>query len=110
MSTATNEGNIPQWDIGDRLSKALKHAGVGTAVMAEYLGISRNTVGNYTSGRTVPDKRTLRLWAMRTGVPLEWLETGEVPDGDPQGPDGGVSVTQRYVLPQTPRLRGLSAA
>lgn len=109
MTTMTNEGNVPQWDVSDRLSKALKHSGVGTAVMAEYLGISRNTVGNYTSGRTVPDRRTLMLWAMRTGVPLEWLETGEDP-ADPQGPDGGVPVTSRYVVPQTPRLRALSAA
>lgn len=91
----TSEGNIPTWDMPDRLGKTLKHAGVKAGDMAEYLGVSRNTVGNYTNGRTVPDKRTLRLWAMRTGVPLEWLETGEYSTDPKGGPNGGVPVTSR---------------
>ena len=67
---------------GDRLAKALQVAHVATAEMADYLGVSPNTIGNYTSGRTEPKKQTLRVWAMRTGAPLEWLELGIV------GPDG----------------------
>ena len=66
----------------DRLHKALVVADVSAAEMSAYLGVSRNTIGNYTSGRTHPKKQTLRLWAMRTGVPLRWLETGAL-DPDP---------------------------
>lgn len=71
--------------LGDRLHKALRVAGVSNADMADYLGVSPNTIGNYTSGRTEVKMQTLRLWAMRTGAPLEWLETGiERPVNDPK--------------------------
>lgn len=96
MSTMTSEGSIPTWDLGDRLGKSLKHAGVKVGEMAEYLGVSRNTVGNYTNGRTAPDRRTLLLWAMRTGVPFEWLQTGAADDG--HTPDGGITVEYRRPL------------
>lgn len=70
-------GNVPVWTEGDRLGKALRFADVGNQQMADYLGVSRNTVGNYISGRTGIDKRTRMLWALRTGVAIEWLEHGE---------------------------------
>ena len=92
MSTMTSE-NIPQRDEADRLGKALKHRGIKVGEMADYLGVSRNTVGNYINGRTSPDKRTLRLWALRTGVPMEWLEHGSTSTND--DPDGG-SLTISY--------------
>lgn len=44
--------------------------------MADYIGKSRNTVGNYLAGRSKPDLAVLRVWALRCGVPLEWLRTG----------------------------------
>jgi transcriptional regulator with XRE-family HTH domain len=66
---------FPTWDTADLLRKALRHAGVGVGEMAEYLGVERNTVGRYINGRTTPDVRTLRLWAMRCGVPYESLCT-----------------------------------
>lgn len=75
--------------LGDRLAKALSVASVTSIEMADYLGVSSNTIGNYTSGRTVPKKQTLRLWAMRTGAPLEWIETGVIPDDN--APDTGFS-------------------
>lgn len=80
-------GAIPTWTVGDRLAKALDHADVSVQEMAEYLGISRNTVGNYIAGRTHARRGTVLAWALRTGVPAEWLLTGEVP-ADPT-PEGG---------------------
>lgn len=89
---STQPIGIPTWDLSDRLRKSLRHSAVSVQEMAEYLGVSRNTVGNYLSGRTHPDRRTTRLWAIRTGVPLEWLEEGIIaPSGD--DPDGGDVVT-----------------
>lgn len=64
---------LPQWDVADRLRKSLRHAGLGTAEMADYLGVSRQSVGNWINGRIDPSQQTLRLWAMRTGVSYEWL-------------------------------------
>lgn len=81
---------MPEWDIADRLAKALRHADVDKHEMADYLGVHRNTVSAYVNGRTSVDKRTLRLWAMRCGVDLGWLETGKAPR--PGGPDGGLTT------------------
>ena len=60
------------------MRKALRTSGVGAAEMADYLGVSRNTVSNWINGHHPPRGAYLRLWALRTGVPFEWLERGEV--------------------------------
>ena len=89
---------IPAWDQADRLRKALREADLGVQDMADYLGVSRNTIGRYLSGAAPAKIQTLRLWAMRCGVSYEWLRTGvsEVkPDGDP----GGVA-SYRCTLPR----------
>lgn len=67
------------FDTADRLNKALNIAGISSAEMADYLGVGRNTISNYTHGRTRPRKATMRDWARRTGVPEEWLEHGTLP-------------------------------
>lgn len=68
---------VPQFTLGDRLDKALRVAGVSHQEMAEYLGVSRNTIGNYIAERTHVSEGTLRLWSFRTLVPLEWLRGDE---------------------------------
>lgn len=96
--------------MGDRLRKSLDHADMSVAEMAEYLEVSRNTVGNYMAGKTQPPGAVLKLWAMRTGVPRQWLEIGKTPD-QPE-PDGGLTMrTRRYSKPQPsdPKVRVSSA-
>lgn len=86
MSEAPNEGVVPQWTVGDRMGKSLAHSGVSVADMADYLGVHRNTISAYTNSRQAPKRQTLLLWAMRTGVPVEWLETGELAPQSPPTP------------------------
>lgn len=76
-----------EWDLADRMSKALRVSGVKVGDMADYLGMSRASVSNWINGRITPDTRTLRLFALRTGAPYEWLRTGAEPDDN--GPEGG---------------------
>lgn len=99
MSTQRTKTSVPTWDLSDRMAKALKVAGLSVQDMADFLGVSRNTVGNYTHGRTKPDKRTLMLWAMGTGVPQGWLETGEDTGEDGGGPS---PHTHRYSVGRHP--------
>lgn len=82
LATGPAEPTPTPWSFGlsDRLAKALTVAHVSNAEMAQALDVSRNTITNYTSGRTKPSRLQLREWAVRTGAPLEWLETGAVPD------------------------------
>lgn len=77
-----------------RLLLALELGGLGVQEMAEYLGLSRNTVSSYLHDRSTPTKAVLRAWAARCDVSFEWLATGENPGQGYQGarlnplPDG----------------------
>lgn len=82
-------GHVPQWDMADRMRKALRDAGVGVQEMADYLDVGRNTVSNWINGHNPPPGPAVRLWAMRCGVPLEWLKDG-IETSTPT-PGGGLS-------------------
>jgi transcriptional regulator with XRE-family HTH domain len=66
-------GTTPEFNLADRMRKAMRDAGITASAMAEYLDVSRTSINNWTSGRIEPDTRTLRLWALRTGVSYGWL-------------------------------------
>lgn len=98
--------HIPQWDMYDRLAKSLKSAGLSVADAAEYFDVHRNTVSGWIHGRINPDTRTLRLWAMLTGVPYEWLREGIEPDSGPNGGGGGqIDPTSGLRIKSTAPLR-----
>jgi transcriptional regulator with XRE-family HTH domain len=71
--TPDDAGGTPEWDLADRMRKALRESGIGAQDIADYLGVSRTSVSSWINGRGVPSTQTLRLWAMRTGVSYEWL-------------------------------------
>lgn len=96
MTQQQDVGVVPEWTIGDRLGKALAHAELSVAAMAAYLGVSRNTIGNYINDRTRIPRPTLMLWAMRTGVPIEWLE-GDAGSTTPTPPGGGIGIDTEAV-------------
>lgn len=77
-----SQGIIPQWTLGDRLRKARELTGLTQVQFAEELGLSRATVNNSEMGKTTPRRPVIMLWAMGTGVPMEWLETGKIPEND----------------------------
>lgn len=89
MSTVEVHDTIPRFELRHRLQLALEHADVSNAEMAAELGVAETTIRNYLSSRTTPHRGTLIAWALRCGVPFEWLAHGTVPgrDGGP-GPDG----------------------
>lgn len=68
------------WNLHDRLHKSLRVSGHTALSLATVLGLHRNTINSYLSGKTAIDRRTLIAWAFATGVPLAWLETGDGPD------------------------------
>ena len=67
---------IPVWDLGDRLTKALKVSRLGVSEVADYLGVTRSTVSRWTHGQVVPNKATLIVLADLTGVDYTWLVKG----------------------------------
>lgn len=76
--------HIPQFQLGDRMAIALRDAGHSVNEAAAYLGVNRHTVSRWLTGTTQPPLTVLRLWAIWTGTPLAWIQTGTAPD-----PSGG---------------------
>jgi transcriptional regulator with XRE-family HTH domain len=67
---------VPEFDLADRMRKALRESTYTAGEMASYLGVNRTTVSTWLNGHYTPGVQTLRLWAMATGVPFEWLSEG----------------------------------
>ena len=72
--------NRLEFTLGERMEKALRSSGLNQADMAHTYGVSRATISNWLHGRTNPSTATVRVWAILTSVPLEWLETGNIPE------------------------------
>lgn len=83
-----------EFGVGDRLRKLLSVHSVSVEGLASELGCNRNTIGNYLSGRTLPDRRTLLALAALFDVPMTWLETGDwaVNDESPASEETGLSA------------------
>ena len=89
MSMMMTPGTVPQWTIADRLRKARESAGYGQAEFAQATSLARATISAAENGHRVPSRANVRLWALATGVPYEWIMTGETPS------DRGPDVTHR---------------
>ena len=55
------------------MNLALEYSSVTINEMARELGASRTTISNYLHGRTQPRRSDLITWALRCGVPFDWL-------------------------------------
>ncbi len=91
---ASNE--LLEFDLADRMRKALRVADIGVQDVAETLQVSRTAVSRWINGRNVPRPRDLAAFAELTGVPVYWLETGKAPDLRPEA----ISYTPRDLNPE----------
>ena len=80
-------GQVPPLTLGWRLKMSLAQADMSVQEMADELGVVRATVTRWTHDQIQPKPMVLKVWALRTGVPLAWLVTGEAPTS-PSGPEG----------------------
>ncbi len=78
MSQEHIMGSVPEFDVIDRLHKAMRERGTSATRLAEDLGVHRNTINNYLSGKSRLDRRTILAWAMACGVSPVWLEHGTI--------------------------------
>ena len=69
---------IPEWTLHDRMAKSLRAAGMSHQAIADEFGVHRNTVSGWINGRIKPSTATVRLWAVITNVPYEWLLEGDM--------------------------------
>ena len=94
-----NTGDIPVFTIGDRLRKARERCGLSQSEFASEIDVSPRSISNYESEAVQPKKIVLKAWALRTGVPLEWLETGHAPSGNDSGDDASMVKIHFLTVP-----------
>lgn len=94
LMTVNAAQDVPQFDLADRLRKAREQAGLDQGELAHKLGIARTTVSAYESRNRPPSRLALIGWALLTGVPIEWLESGKAPGQG--GDDGGVQPSDMW--------------
>lgn len=97
----TELAGVPEWTLADRLLKARKHAGLTNNDLAADLGYGRQTISAWVTGAEVPRRAIILAWALRCGVDVGWLETGEAPagrpDGGPSGLDGSETASGQVI-------------
>lgn len=90
--TTTPAGLIPEWTRGDRLRKARELTGMTTRQFAEHIGVSQKTISDAENDKRQMRKLLLNAWALGSGVPAMWLESGATPAGPNNGPDEGLTL------------------
>lgn len=83
--TNDSSGMIPEFEPRHRLRLAIEASGIGVQGLADAMGVSRGTVGNWLGGTTHPKPYALRQIAEITRINAGWLLTG-VPSVEPQQP------------------------
>lgn len=87
MSIETRGERIPSLTLGWRMRMALGE--MKAEEMAAQLGVSRQTLSRWMADKGKPPKRAyLAQWALITGVPLTWIESGIAPEEEPAPPNG----------------------
>lgn len=104
---------VPTWTLGWRLQRALSFAGLSVEQMAEELGASRSSLSRWMNDRGSPPKAAyVKLWALRCGVPYEWLIHGDegLPRVDSNHQPAGIRPDMMEVTPLPPTTVEMRAA
>ena len=82
----------------DRIRKLRRHFDLTQEEFAKRLGIKRNTIAQYETGRNEPIDTVLYLICHEFGVSENWLRTGEGEMLRPAPEDEIDAITRRYRL------------
>ncbi|MCV7226102.1 helix-turn-helix domain-containing protein [Mycolicibacterium komossense] len=86
-SAVFEQGNIPPSRQPYRLLIARLEAGLQQQELADMMGVGRTVISNAEKGKGPVRKIYLNAWALATGVPISWLETGDGGWYPPEDPD-----------------------
>lgn len=94
--TAVKDRRDSPWTPGDRLRKSRDHARLSAAAMAMRIGVSRNTITNYETGKTATiPVEIFNAYSDVTGHHFDWLARGVGPYLSPMPDDEPASVDRR---------------
>jgi transcriptional regulator with XRE-family HTH domain len=74
------EWHVPEFTLGDRLTKARNDAGISQEQMADLVGCSRRTIVRYENGQSDVPRGVVLAYCVSTWTKLSWL--------DPDWPEG----------------------
>lgn len=74
-----NPVTIPEFDLADRIRKALREADLNGKQAAHALGVTQSAISYWINGTSQPTRRYLASLSALTGVSLEWLIEGVDP-------------------------------
>jgi transcriptional regulator with XRE-family HTH domain len=63
--TTTNPADVrivPEWELCDRLRRSLRLVGLNNIQVADFMGVQRETVSTWLTGRRRPSYAVLRIW------------------------------------------------
>lgn len=78
-TTHHNPVTIPEFDLADRIRKALREADLNGKQAANALGVTQSAISYWINGTSQPTRRYLVSLSALTGVSLEWLIEGVDP-------------------------------
>ncbi|RBO72779.1 helix-turn-helix domain-containing protein [Microbacterium sp. H6] len=88
------------WTLGELLAKARKDAGLDQTQLAAAVGVARNSLSNYETGRSMPQFDVTARIAAACGVSLEWLATGVNAETASTEVEAVSSLSQHSVRPK----------
>ena len=88
MSTQPIHYEMLRFTLGDRIRKALHASDMKAQDLAEKMGVKRLTVSRWVNDAVEPSLAKVRQIAMITGVPAEWLLTGQLNETPPPAGEG----------------------
>ena len=88
MSTQPIHAELLRFTLGDRIRKALHASDVQAKELAELMGVQRMTVSRWVNDAVEPSITKVRQIAVITGVPAEWLLTGQLNETPPPSGEG----------------------
>ncbi|WP_179516238.1 helix-turn-helix domain-containing protein [Microbacterium sp. JAI119] len=88
------------WTLGELLAKARKDAGLDQTQLAAAVGVARNSLSNYETGRSMPQFDVTARIAAACGVSLEWLATGVNAETASTEAEAVPSLSQHSVRPK----------
>ncbi|MBF0808850.1 XRE family transcriptional regulator [Rothia nasimurium] len=99
--TQHETGRVPASRLRYRLLQAREEAELDQGQLSEKIGVSRTSISAAETGKSKPRRSTLILWAMATGVDLDWLLTGETKKAPSQdGERASMECARRDSNPQ----------
>lgn len=84
------------------MAKARRTTGMTVKEFAAHIGVSAKTVNNAEGDVHAVRKIVMNAWSLATGVPVQWLQEGEMHEEDrPGGADPLRSVRHHGLEPRT---------